>query len=603
MKLFKKLTLILWIGFTSPHLNAQEKIDTWIRINQMGYSENAVKVAVLGSKSSKKVRSFELINASTSKPVIKKAAGKDFGEYGPFVTSYRLDFSEVKAPGTYYLQAGEIRSPKFIISSEVYTGAADFVLKYMRQQRCGYNPFLRASCHPVDGYSVYGPMPDKTFIDVTGGWHDASDYLQYSTTSANATYHLLAAYRDFPAVFTDKHLSNGLDGANGTSDVLDEAKWGLDWLLKMHPREEWMFNQIADDRDHAGYRLPHLDSVNYGYGRGTGRPVYFITGEKQGLGKFKNNATGAASTAGKFASAFALASQVYNSNDKFLADIYHARSISAYKFGLAKPGNAQTASVSAPYIYAEGNWVDDMELGAAAIYQLTGDKSYMEQALRYSDQEKVTPWMGADTANHYQYYPFHNFGHFELAKKGDEAAKAKLIGYYKDGIEKVWQKSRGNAFYRGVPFIWCSNNLTASFAIQCYLYRKMSGDNSYIQLEQAGFDWLFGLNPWGTSMVFGLPSHGDTPIDPHSSLTVLKKYPLDGGLVDGPVYGSIYGSLIGIQLKESDEYADFQSRLAVYHDDTGDYSTNEPTMDGTASLVYLLAAKENDSREGVPVKK
>ena len=58
------------------------------------------------------------------------------------------------------------------------------------------------------------PVPDSTHIDVVGGWHDASDYLQYSTTSANATYHLLAAYRDFPNVFTDEKLANGLDGKN-----------------------------------------------------------------------------------------------------------------------------------------------------------------------------------------------------------------------------------------------------------------------------------------------------------------------------------------------------------------------------------------------------
>ena len=41
----------------------------------------------------------------------------------------------------------------------------------------------------------------------------------------------------------------------------------------------------------------------------------------------------------------------------------------------------------------------------------------------------------------------------------------------------------------------------------------------------------------------------------------------------------------------------FQSDLAVYHDDFGDYSTNEPTMDGTASLIYLLAAKENEATD------
>jgi len=110
-------------------------------------------------------------------------------------------------------------------------------------------------------------------------------------------------------------------------------------------------------------------------------------------------------------------------------------------------------------------------------------------------------------------------------------------------------------------------------------------------LEQSNFDWLFGCNPWGTSMIYGLPPSGDTPVDPHSAFTHLKNYPIDGGLMDGPVYTSIYKNLIGIELYEPDEYNEFQSNLAVYHDDYGDYSTNEPTMDGTASLIYLLAAK------------
>src|SRR5204862_1717010 len=61
--------------------------------------------------------------------------------------------------------------------------------------------------------------------------------------------------------------------------------------------------------------------------------------------------------------------------------------------------------------------------------------------------------------------------------------------------------------------------------------------------------------------------------------------------------GSIYKNLLGIALNDADEYAEFQSDLAVYHDDYGDYSTNEPTMDGTASLIYLLAAKESEGRK------
>ncbi len=73
-------------------------------------------------------------------------------------------------------------------------------------------------------------------------------------------------------------------------------------------------------------------------------------------------------------------------------------------------------------------------------------------------------------------------------------------------------------------------------------------------------------------------------------------------MVDGPVYGNIYKNLIGITLNDADEYAEFQSNLAVYHDDFGDFSTNEPTMDGTASLIYLIAAKEQEAQKKVLTK-
>ncbi len=573
----------------------KEADKSWIRINQLGYKPEAIKVAVWVSKSKRNIRNFSLIDAESGRVVFKGKAGKSYGAYGPFTNSYRLNFSAFNKSGSYYLVSGNAKSPVFNIGQNVYQGTADFALRYMRQQRSGYNPYLRDSCHTTDGYTMYGPMPDTTRIDVWGGWHDASDYLQYATTSANATYHLLAAYRDFPEVFGDKHLDNGLEGSNGKADVLDEAQWGLNWLLKLHPREDWLFNQLADDRDHQKMRLPTKDSVNYGLGEGKGRPVYFATGEPQGLGKYKNRATGVASTAGKFASAFALAAQIYQNQDQMLSGLFEKKALSAYKLGLDKPGVAQTAPNLAPYFYEEDNWVDDMELGAASLFQLTGKQEYFKQSLNYGLQEKITPWMGADTARHYQWYPFHNFGHFELAQKAPGIERNQLLGFYKEGIEKVWNKGKDNAFFRGIPFIWCSNNLTTSFTIQNFLYRQLSNDDTYAEFEQANFDWLFGCNPWGTSMVFGLPSHGDTPEEPHSSLTQLYKYPLDGGLVDGPVYGSIYKKLIGITLYSPDEYAEFQSDLVVYHDDFGDYSTNEPTMDGTASLIYLLAGKERGS--------
>jgi endoglucanase len=586
-----KLSLLLILALTSftskPTINAT---NSWVRINLLGYQPKSVKVAIWASKTNQVPEKFELIDKN-GKVVYTSSNIKSFGAYGPFTATARLNFSEFKTPGKYFIRIAEIKSPEIIIDDEVYRHTADFALRYMRQQRSGFNPYLQDSCHTHDGFVLYGAkagIKDSTHFDASGGWHDASDYLQYSTTSANATYHLLMAYRDFPQAFTDAKKANGLDGRNGIADVLDEAKWGLDWLLKMHPRDNIMFNQLADDRDHISMRIPKEDSQ---YGKGFERPLYYINGETQQRGKFMNNTKGTSSTAAKFASAFALGYRIFEKSDETYAQKLSKKAISALAYANIKKGVTQTVSVKSPYIYAEDNWVDDMELAHASI-PIVDRKSWNKssrEALKYARLEPVTPWLTKDTANHYQYYPFVNIGHYELSKLNPPMRK-QLTKYYKEGIEQVWARAQKNAFYRGIPFIWCSNNLTVAFAQQCFWYKKLSGEQTFTELEQANFDWLFGCNPWGTSMVYGLPNWGDTPVDPHSAFTHLKQYPIDGGLVDGPVYTSIYKNLIGIQLTKPDAYAEFQSDLAVYHDDYGDYSTNEPTMDGTASLIYLLAA-------------
>ena len=98
-------------------------------------------------------------------------------------------------------------------------------------------------------------------------------------------------------------------------------------------------------------------------------------------------------------------------------------------------------------------------------------------------------------------------------------------------------------------------------------------------------------------MIIGYPEYADTPVDPHAAQTAVFNLEIDGGLVDGPVYTSIFNRLKGLKIVNGDEYAEFQSDLVVYHDDYGDYSTNEPTMDGTASLTYYLSSLEAKEKE------
>ena len=559
-----------------------------IRVNQLGYELQARKVAVICALSPREIPSFRIVGAG-NQTVFGPRPGEPAGAFGPCAATFRLDFSALRRPGVYRIVAAGATSPPVRIADDVYRGAADSLLAYLREQRSGFNPVFKDSVHQrSDGVLVDHPTRSGEFIPVSGGWADASDYLQYGTTTAHATTMLLLAYRDHPEAFTDRFQANGLPGANGIPDVLDEARWGLAWLLKMYPEDDLLLNQLADDRDHTFWDLPVNDSADYGWGRGGKRPVYPCTGKAQGLFESKNRSTGLASTAGKYAAAFALGAGLYRQRDSAFARRLAEKARAVYTLGAAHPGVCQTAPARSPYFYEEDSWADDMELGAVELYGLTREPAYFDAALQYAAQEPVTPWMGQDTARHYQWFPWHNNGHYEIWRTGSDSAKGVVVEYYRRGLEAVVGRAR-NGFRIGIPFIWCSNNLVASFATQALFYREMTGDSSYVEYESAAVDWLFGTNPWGVSMVIGLGAN--FPRTPHSVVAQELHLQLTGGLVDGPVYRSIFQNLRGIRLVEADEYAPFNTGFIVYHDDVGDYSTNEPIMDGTANLAYVLAAR------------
>ena len=578
--IMESLLLLLQVG-------AAVQPNAVIRINQLGYQPDAPKVAVFCSLEKRELDSFVVSDEHGTRVLQRPAlAAKPFG---PCLTTYRLDFSSLKRAGNYRIRAGDAISPPVRIRADAYAGAADTLLYYMREQRSGYNPLFKTVVHTHDGIVVDDSVRAGKFVPVTGGWADASDYLQYVMTSANATFVMLMAYRDNPHSFADVFDDRGLPGKNGVPDILDEARHGLLWLVRMFPSDSEMYNQLGDDRDHTYWDLPPTDSADYGWGKGKERPVYPCTGRPQGLFKYKNRSNGFASTAGKYASAFALASSLYSKSDPAFARKLRAKALAAYTIGRQHPGVCQGAPGRAPYYYEEDNWVDDMELGAAELYALTGNRNYLRDALDYASREPVTPWMGADTAKHYQWFPWHNNGHYEIWRLAKGTDRKIVADYYKKGLAAVAARA-DNGFRIGIPFIWCSNNLMASFATQAFLYRRMTGDNQFREYEQAALDWLFGANPWGVSMVIGLPHDAMYARDPHSVVAHEMHVELTGALLDGPVYSSIYRNLLGISLHDADEYAPYNTGFIVYHDDVGDYSTNEPIMDGTANLSYLLAA-------------
>ena len=75
------------------------------------------------------------------------------------------------------------------------------------------------------------PFAKSQTKDLRGGWYDAGDFNKYTSWAARYIIVLLHAYEEHPQAFSDDY---GIpESGNGIPDILDEVKWGLDWLVRM----------------------------------------------------------------------------------------------------------------------------------------------------------------------------------------------------------------------------------------------------------------------------------------------------------------------------------------------------------------------------------
>ena len=589
--------LILCLAFLLPVCLFAADSTAFIRLNLLGYTNQAPKKALIIAQQ-RIGRKFQL-HSMDNKTVIplKPLLSKNI-PWDPFPYNYVLDFTFVKDTGSYRIQSadGVIVSPVFRIGA--YPPVFEEVVKFMQTQRCGYNPYIDAVCHPWDGRSFYGNMPDKTYVDARGGWHNAGDQLKYLITGSNATARMMQAWEWDKNAFADQYNAWGQKGGNGIPDILDEAKWGLDWIHRLHPTPDQLIHQVADDRDHLGFKLPNDDPADYGFGENRDRPAYFANGQAQGLGKYKSMATGVANLAGRSAAAMAMGYRIWKEDVKdhvFAAQcLKDAKEL--YAMGKAREGYQQGNSFGAPYRYNENTWADDMEWGAAELYKATGESNYLEDAIHYANMIGNYSWMEKDSTSHYEMYPYVNMGHYALWQVAPDSIKQKMVEYYRHNLDRIMTKAAMNDYGVGHLFVWCSNNFAAAVATQAILYQRMTGDKKYLGMMQDHVNWLLGLNPWGTSMITGIPAQGDYPLDVHMPFWRIRKEVIAGSLVDGPLWSSIHEGMLKIALSEPDEYKMFQPKHITYWDDWADYSTNEPTMDGSADLFLILTYLHGDGK-------
>ncbi len=87
----------------------------------------------------------------------------------------------------------------------------------------------------IDGAHAEGPWthPSDAHLAPPGeakGWHDAGDLSIYSASAASTLFWLLEAYSDFAPAADDTNIP---ESGNGVPDLLDEARWGLEWMLSV----------------------------------------------------------------------------------------------------------------------------------------------------------------------------------------------------------------------------------------------------------------------------------------------------------------------------------------------------------------------------------
>ncbi len=583
-----KTYLLTFFIFLYTHLGAAGQKNQF-RTNLQGYLVNAPKTALLCLMDDTEPDVF-LLNTLTNSRIQTETSLIEKENWHPFKKYIKIDFSHVDAVGSYQLVTsdGKVNSNAFKIGN--FPNWQEDVLGFMRSQRCGYNPYLDVYCHQKDGLSFYAEIPDSTEINATGGWHDAGDQLKYLITGSNATARMLQAWFYQPDSFKDDFDHLGKPSPNGLPDILDEAKWGLDWIMNLHPSATQLYHQVADDRDHRGFKLPHKDNADYGWGENSFRPVYQATGEPQGLGKYKSKATGMSNVAGRSAAALALGFQAFSTfpvyQEYAQKCLIAAREL--YVLGQRKEGYQQGNSYGAPYRYEENTWADDMEWAAAELAKSTGKKRFLKEARKYAKIINTWSWMERDTASHYEMYPFVNMGHYALWEAGNKKDKKTAITFYKHNLQRIKERAERNPYGAGHLFIWCSNNLAAAVASQSILYKKMTGSSEFEALAINHINWLFGLNPWASSMITGIPENTDYPQDVHMPFWKILNKEVKGSLADGPLWSTIHENMLAIVLSEEDEYKELQPKHIKYHDDFADYSTNEPTMDGSADIILLL---------------
>jgi len=539
-----------------------------IKVDQVGYPLNGPKVALVSAPAKDFALKRSGDNSVVYRGILSHAqADADSGDQVQVA-----DFSSFNKPGAYYIDIpGVGRSWNFTLGGNIYQRAYYMAMRGFYGQRCGtavdmgpeFPGFSHPACHL---HGEFHPSSGKAGErDNIGGWHDAGDYGRYVVNSGISTGSLLWAWELYGAKLKDIPL-NIPETGNGTPDILNEARWNLEWMLKMQDDDGGTWHKQTSEH-FSGFVAPQDDT---------------LTSEVIGTGSAPYKSTCATAD---LAAVAAIAARVYKPFDTKFA----ARNLDAARHAWEwAEKNPNVTFRNPPGVstgdYGDRNCSDELLWAAAELGRTTGESAFNDYFL--SNYAHFLPILDTPPAEGWnQLAPMALWTYALSHEKGsDPTAIAAIHQHTLAAARTIVERTRANPYrtsMKTTDYIWGSNGVAAGYGVYLLIANQFSPDASFTDTARDNLHYLLGRNTFSLSWVTQL---GDNPFQhPHHrpSGATGKAWP---GLMSGGPNAGRQDAVLAKLPKDLPP-------AKVYADQLASYASNEIAINWQAALVFLLAGE------------
>ncbi len=554
-----------------------------IRLNQVGYVPGLPKEATVATTSTTPltwtVRDSAGRAVATGQTV-PRGADAASGE-----NVHVADFSAVDTPGTgYTLAVGSDVSHPFDISATVLEGLRYDALAFFYHQRSGTpieaqyvgEEYARPAGHVNvppnrgdDDVPCRADLDCGYTLDVRGGWYDAGDHGKYVVNGGISAWQLQNTYERAALLGDADALGDGTlaipERSNGVPDVLDEARWEVEFLLRM---------QVPDGRPLAGMAHHKIHDEQW-----TGLPTL----PHEDAQPRRLSAPSTAATL-NLAAVAAQAARLWRPYDAAFADRALAAAEKAYAAAKANPDRlADPNDGTGGGAYSDSTVTDEFYWAAAELFATTG---------RYRADVTGSPLYGGESldARGFDWAATGALGDLTLVLVPRDLPAADVtrirtaITAAADTHLATMASTGHPAPYRTADggYEWGSNGLVANNGVVLGLAYDLTGQQKYREGAFATMDYLLGRNPTDYSYVTG---YGDRPVrNVHHRFWANQ---LEPSLPIAPPGALSGGPNSALQDPVAQRLLPGCAPQRCFVDHIEAYSVNEVTVNWNSALVWL----------------